>query len=394
MKNLLKGLCLLTLATSVSFAGDDKDLKKVIEDQGIYVESATKGVKLSGYVDASYTYQFAGAASTNQSALRAFDKAQNNDFNINAVKVAIEKPLSDKNEFTAGFRTDVIYGEDASLYSDGSLFSGIKNANNVALQQGYVQFRAPVGNGIDFKFGKFATPVGFEVFERPVNLNFSHGLLFQNFQPLNHTGLLASYKFNDIVDAQFGVVDGWNNVDSPSTVAGQGNLFGKSFIGRVNVTAPGGNANLAQTIVYSTDGESSIGATDSNLLYDVVGTWTPKAFNGKLLFGLNLDYLANQNTDRSNTDDSYGVALYSKYQLTKIFSLAGRGEYAHGGAINATTAGRLPDAADAYSFTLTAGFDLWQNLITRVEYRLDKSTSDIVTNKEQHQIALNMIYSF
>src|SRR5471030_1078016 len=43
-------------------AKDQKDLKKVIEDQGInYVETAQKGITLSGYVDTSYTQQFAGA---------------------------------------------------------------------------------------------------------------------------------------------------------------------------------------------------------------------------------------------------------------------------------------------------------------------------------------------
>src|SRR5579871_3625287 len=49
-------------STTDTDAKDQKDLKKVIEDQGInYVETAQKGITLSGYVDTSYTYQFAGA---------------------------------------------------------------------------------------------------------------------------------------------------------------------------------------------------------------------------------------------------------------------------------------------------------------------------------------------
>ncbi|MEI9997892.1 MAG: hypothetical protein WDO13_01320 [Verrucomicrobiota bacterium] len=47
--------------TSSTDGSDQKDLKKVIEDQGInYVETAQKGITLSGYVDASYTQQFGG----------------------------------------------------------------------------------------------------------------------------------------------------------------------------------------------------------------------------------------------------------------------------------------------------------------------------------------------
>src|ERR1700760_745423 len=73
MKTVLKAFCVLAVAGAVASpvragdaapteAKDSKDLKKVIEDQGInYVETAQKGITLSGYVDTSYTEQFAGA---------------------------------------------------------------------------------------------------------------------------------------------------------------------------------------------------------------------------------------------------------------------------------------------------------------------------------------------
>ena len=54
------------LAVASAGEGDERqrDLKKVIQRQGInYVESAQKGVTLSGYVDTSYTQQFGGAPS-------------------------------------------------------------------------------------------------------------------------------------------------------------------------------------------------------------------------------------------------------------------------------------------------------------------------------------------
>ena len=73
MKSVLKALSLVALsgvvalpvladtATPPTDAKDQKDLKKVIEDQGInYVETAQKGITLSGYVDTSYTEQFGG----------------------------------------------------------------------------------------------------------------------------------------------------------------------------------------------------------------------------------------------------------------------------------------------------------------------------------------------
>src|ERR1700677_5209690 len=110
MKSILKALSAVALTTvmvlpvladdttsdTTTDAKDQKDLKKVIEDQGInYVETAQKGITLSGYVDTSYTYQFAGNgeyANSQHAALRQFD-TQNNNFNVNAVKIALEKAL-------------------------------------------------------------------------------------------------------------------------------------------------------------------------------------------------------------------------------------------------------------------------------------------------------------
>src|SRR5258706_1928259 len=97
MKKVLAGLCVIALASTV-VAGDGKDLKKYVEDQGIYVETAQHGIVLSGYVDTSYTYQFAGNSATQPNSIgseangRQFD-SDHNDFNINAFMLALEKQL-------------------------------------------------------------------------------------------------------------------------------------------------------------------------------------------------------------------------------------------------------------------------------------------------------------
>src|SRR5471032_2198378 len=236
MKSILKVLTAVALtgvmvlpvladdATTTTDAKDAKDLKKVVEDQGInYVETAQNGITLSGYVDVSYTEQFGGRGTGfggNQSRGHEFDR-NNNNFNVNAVKLALEKALPDKNEWAAGFRIDAILGSDAKFLGDsafGQSGSGISdNTSGLALEQALVKFRIPVGNGLDIYAGKFVTLLGYEVIESPANLNFSRGLLFTNAIPLTHTGVYADYKFNDTFEAKFGVVDGWNNSVSPGT---------------------------------------------------------------------------------------------------------------------------------------------------------------------------------
>jgi hypothetical protein len=216
MKSMLKALSAVALLGSLAMpafaddattttapdAKDQKDLKKVIEDQGInYVETAQKGITLSGYVDTSYTYQFAGSGeygsaglnpgtgpANTHAALRQFDTS-NNTFNINAVKIALEKALPDKNEWAAGFRIDTIYGQDARFLGDTGIngstaTGGAVNTSGLALEQALVKFRIPIGNGLDIYAGKFVTFLGYEVIESPANLNFSRGLLFTNLIPL------------------------------------------------------------------------------------------------------------------------------------------------------------------------------------------------------------------
>src|SRR5260221_371771 len=110
--------------------------------------------------------------------------------------------------------------------------------------------------------GKFVTFLGYEVIESPANLNFSRGLLFTNAIPLTHTGIYADYKFNDTVEVKLGIVDGWNNSTSSSVGVAAGSTginddsgFGKAITGQITVTAPGKNANITQSFIYSAQGE-------------------------------------------------------------------------------------------------------------------------------------------
>lgn len=397
MKALLKGLCVAALAASVAYAGDEKDLKKVIEDQGIYVETAQKGIVLSGYVDTSYTYQFAskgtanGTANPGEANLRQFD-TKNNSFNVNAFKLALEKALPDKNEYAAGFRADLIFGQDAATVKGSAVNNTANSASDIWLEQAYAQFRLPVGNGLDFKFGKFVTLLGYEVIESPANLNFSRGLLFTNAIPLTHTGALASYKFNDSWDAQLGVVNGWNNDES--TVSGGDSSM--AVTGRVNYTFAGKNANIANSFIYSPNGDTQIGSSGEVFVWDMWAQWAPKFANDKLLLAINTD-LGNgspyTNTNGVNNNDTfYGVALYQKYQFTKVFSLAAREEYFHDS--DGQKVGPAGSQTNVWAFTATAGFNIWENLLTRLEYRYDLAERDTINGADQHEISVNVVYTF
>jgi hypothetical protein len=419
MGNILKNLFVLTLTAGVAFAGDDKDLKKCIDDQSIYVETSQKGIVLSGYVDVGYSYNFQEA--TLPKGAFADNNQARGDFSVNAVKIALEKQLSDANTYQAGFRADLLIGEDAAALGGTA---GGQASEDYLLEQAYVNFRVPVGNGLDFKFGKFVTLLGYEVIERPANMNISYGNLFVNMIPLYHTGILASYRFNDMVSADFGVVNGWNVSDNAGVDAASD---GVAFTGAVTLTNPGGNATLKQSFIVSPWGDPGavpaplapiLASTDNQFVgvYDIWGNWAPKFANDKLLLGFNVDLGCSDSTlDLSaipipfqidNGTTWWGAALYAKYQFTEQFSLATRAEYVHNddgqkfyGNIFGVIPGNFPGGVDIYSWTVTGSFDICENLLTRLEYRCDQGdlinqAFNSIENDFVQTLSLQLVYNF
>ena len=401
------------VATSMADSGPEtsaKDTKKMVQNN--FVETAQKGIKLSGYVDAGYSYNFTGSG--NQSNVQGrfgSDTAQRGDFNLYAVKIALEKALTSENKAQAGFRTDVMIGEDANYFINraaGSNSNTNNNSNSLFLEQAYVSIRAPVGNGWDFKAGKFVSILGYEVMERPANMNTTYGLLF-NVMPLYYTGVLSSYRFDDYLEGKLGVVNGSNSDNNTTTNPNAGD--GVAVLAALNVTAPGGNATWSNNFQYSTGSdndtrqgadlttvtsEAAAGYTHTESAYYIIynswGNWAPKFADDKLLLAFNallgnadgsLSYQQNNpNFGPGNVNSCwYGAGAYAKYQFNDWFSLASRGEYL--GSNNCWVFGNQGSAAsiglnnrhvtgdNLWEYTLTAGFNVIDNLLIRAEYRMD-----------------------
>jgi len=440
IKNITAILGVLAAVASLSLAdsapeASAQDTKKMVQNN--FVETAQKGIKLSGYVDAGYSYNFTGASSGTSDVTGRFgsDTAAKGDFNLYAVKIALEKALTSENKAQAGFRTDVMIGEDANyLINRGTaanLGNNQQNSNALFLEQAYVSIRAPVGNGWDFKVGKFVSILGYEVIERPANMNTTYGLLWQQ-MPLYYTGVLSSYKFDDYLDGKLGVVNGSQN-DNNTTTSGGGD--GVAVLAALNVTAPGGNANWSNNFQYSSNNdnntvqgttnsststgvENSASGTGYSFIYNSWGNWAPKFADDKLLLAFNaLLGTASTNGDNNSATVTnnqpgttwFGAGAYAKYQFNDWFSLCSRGEYLGGnnpskltgnvGAYNGT-------GLSLWEYTITAGFNVIDNLLIRAEYRLDwgngavnnintgNSAVDNSSSGPAHYAGAEVVYSF
>jgi hypothetical protein len=441
IKNITAILGVLAAVASLSLAdsapeASAQDTKKMVQNN--FVETAQKGIKLSGYVDAGYAYNFTGSGNQDQVNGRfGSDTAERGDFNLYAVKIALEKALTSENKAQAGFRTDVMIGEDASYFINrtaGATTNTNNNSNSLFLEQAYVSIRAPVGNGWDFKVGKFVSILGYEVMERPANMNTTFGLLF-NVMPLYYTGVLSSYKFDDYLDGKLGVVNG-SNTDNNTTTNPNGS-DGVAVLAALNVTAPGGNANWSNNFQYSTgnDNNTSVSTQNTSLntstatttanvsaytvIYNTWGNWAPKFADDKLLFAFNA-LLGNTSGSASATNGTgsanvsstwYGAGAYAKYQFNDWFSLCSRGEYL--GSNNSTAFGNQGSnntrtghvtGDNLWEYTITAGFNVIDNLLIRAEYRLDwgsniYSTSTgnqngSVSGGPAHYAGAEVVYSF
>ena len=383
-----------------------KDTKKMVQNN--FVETAQKGVKLSGYVDAGYSYNFTGASNGTDSVSGRFgsDTAGKGDFNLYAVKIALEKALSEENKAQAGFRADVMIGEDAVYLANRTAVQGglndDQNSNALFLEQAYVNLRAPVGNGWDFKVGKFVSILGYEVIERPGNMNITYGLLWQQF-PLFYTGVLSSYKFDDYLDGKLGVVNG-SNTDNNTTTGGGGD--GCAVLAALNVTAPGGNANWSNNFQYSSNSENDTSVSSNSntgfiagnnnssgsaytFIYDSWGNWSPKFADNKLLLAFDAT-IGTSNAGNSGGENTTWccAAAYVKYQFNDWFSISSRGEYLHGNNYEKIgnelnydlSTGQDPgnqSGMDLWEYTITAGFNVIDNLLIRAEYRLDWGNNSV-----------------
>ena len=347
----------------------------------IELPSGLHGVKMSGFVDTTATYNM-NEPETNTNTLRVFD-TRSNGFLINNAQLTIEKPVS--TESPMGFKTELMFGTDAEVV--GGVTGGLgANAHThgqsgetavsdeVELQEAYAEYLAPLGNGLDVRIGKFATLHGAEVIEAKDNWNISRSFLFGYAIPFTHTGGRATYAWNDKLSTTVGVSNGWDLVDDTN----------KAKTVEFNVTAtPLDGVSLCSTYMFGA--EQAGDNTNQRHLLDLVLGWQPIE---PLQLKLNYDY-ADEDDGGGSADNAvwHGLAAYARYALTEKAAIAGRMEYLNDadGVRTAFTSGIngvTDDDIRLYEFTLTGEYKLTDHLLTRLEYRHDTANAEVFVSDE------------
>jgi len=367
-------------------------------DESHPVNTALSSTTLSGYVDTSAIWNLgSGSQVANRFANTASDRQDG--FNVNTVKLQLEKPI-DEGTWSAGYKVETMFGPDANVMP-GALTSG------VAIKQGYAALRAPIGNGIDFKIGQFDPIVGYEVTDSYANPNFSRSLGFNNLEPFGHTGILASYQVNDIIGVSGGVANGdsgfglnggsltasgFASGQSGSSMRGLLAESARVYMGSVVVKAPESAGWLAGSSLYvgAVNGDANGAKNDPTLLYVGVSLATPIK---ELSLGASADLLFNAGLGGQSYANAY--AFYTGYQITEKLKANNRFEYATSG-YGAFLPGRTQDKIIGETFTLD--YALWSNVLTRGEFRWDRSVDGGANpfNGQKNDLSLtaSIVYKF
>jgi len=338
------------------------------------VQTALSNTTLSGYVDTPIEWNPSGGYSVAPVAFQNSSKA--NGFNLNVIDLALDKP-EDQGPWAAGYHVELWMGPDAASLGTtqvGTTQNGESNSSNssFAIRQAYISLNTPVGNGIDWKLGVFDTIIGYESTSSPLNPNYTHSYGY-TMEPTTETGLLATYKFCDAFSATAGIADSKGpliNDRTPQTEGHAGDSF-KTYMGSVTLTAPDSfGAMKGATLSGGVVSGDYTGQGDATTSW-YVGATVPTP-NANLKLGASFDY---ETAYESN--NPWALAGYVNFQATPKLSLNGRLEWAKNYLSSVAGFSGLPSQQNAVAMTGTVQYDLWANVLTRLELRWDHASHDI-----------------
>jgi hypothetical protein len=245
---------------------------------------------------------------------------------------------------------DVIAGTDAQVLNEAESASN----SSFDVRQAYLQYAT---GPLTIIAGKYVTLAGAEVINPSQNTNFSRSLLFWELEPLDHTGIRATYAVTDTVSIILGINNGWNYTDLGHS---------GSKTGEFSATwAPSKMFSFALTGYFGKDDVLYDGQELS--LIDFVGTYN---VTSALTLILNADMKQTSGNGTAGDDPTThtnGFAAYANYGFSDAWRVSVRGEYLD-----------YAGAGHAIEGTATVGYTPVKNFEVRAELRYDRLSDGLV----------------
>jgi hypothetical protein len=362
------------------------------------------GLRFYGYLDGSYSQNFNNPANKiNQ--LRIFD-VNANQFRPNLAQFVLEKESKAEENWKdrAGFRVKLNAGRDSD-------FVGGFNFNNwVDIQEAYLQYVAAIGSGLNMQLGQFNSVVGYEVVESPHNPNYSRSWLFGLGQPFTTRGGRVAYEFTKQVAFSIGAIGYINSA--------RGNTRHDPLVESALTITPSDRVKMT---LYGLAGPrpGSPGTSGGTIL--LVGGFISVQATKQSSMVLE-SYYANQASSSTVSSSGNarwnGAAGYVIHDFNRQWGVRFRAEIFEdaGGLVScggttdyqpkanvcfgASSTSSAPSVAQTlWEVTSTLQYKPFKTLITRLEYRYDKSNQNVFqigsrATSYQPTLSVEAIYLF
>jgi hypothetical protein len=334
-------------------------------------------IAVNGFVSVAYSYNTNRPDSrTNQ--YRVFDY-QDNTFRLDVAELTIQRATSKRGE--VGFRVDA---EAGATIPPVSASYGLFQGENFDLKQAFVSYVAPVGSGLKIDAGKYLTHFNYEYIESwdTPNDNATHSFTFGYALPYAHTGLRASYTFNEQLAAMVMLANGWDNVKDNNSAKTVGAQLTWTPVKSVSVAAN-----------FCTGPERTDVNSDPRTVWELVAQWK---LSDLTVFGLDLLYGRERGAVVQGQLATWtGIVAYARLGVSGLFAVCLRGEY-----FDDAEGARTGVAQKLKEVTVTPELRVSSHFIFRSDLRVDWSDKPVFekkggeTSKTQPTVALNAIYMF
>lgn len=323
------------------------------------------------------------------------------DFLMDQLYLYGEKKMDAEHGLDWGGRVDLVYGVDApgmQSYGDESFDSGW-GMNDDGYGLSLYQLYATLGyKKWSFKYGKFATPVGWEASASKNNFFYSHSYCFW-IEPTTHVGALADYALTDRLTLSAGWTAGHesgfeNRYDDNAVLAG----FTWKWTDRATLyywmNAGHEQNDLNRGAWRFTDGS----ARNEYLIQSLCFEWLPtERFTYVMQYNLRNDNRIGRNGEGCiGRTSAYGINNHFLYKLDDRWSVGMRAEWLRdnggGGYV-------VDEWADYWEITLGLNWNPCHNVSIRPEIRFDWADGAAVpyaegTKKNQVSGGFGMLYVF
>ena len=412
MKELVEGLKQKVEAQEeqIEHQGEMLDqAQTAVRDQQEQAESLSglstflDSVEVDGHIAGSYAYNFntprqsldntgpngssfpdegdPGGAGLNNGTVGALPfHGDHNTFTVDQIWFGIGKPATE--ESPAGFRFDILYGNNANFLGQGTgienqiffdgpridgldytensplgrRYSALDSTSDYYIAQAYVEYQCGcLAQPIDFKFGKFQTPVGAEVVQATGNFNITRGIVYSLLQPVDHLGLMSTTDVGP-VEFSLAVVNSGNSTYSSPDVNKEKSYIASAMIGDDRMS-------VRTSFIYGAEEFTQQGMQQG--FVDVTAWFNP---TDNVSLWANYNYLYLEDTAMY----ANGVAVAGRVGLTDKIGAAIRGEYVriNDSDIN-TTLLRPVNSVELYTVTGTLDYALTDHLTAKAEVRFD-----------------------